>query len=247
MLSGVEYFRDSEQVMVCTADVPMITGEMVDWLVEAFAQLPHGFIYPIVSKENTLARFPDLPRTFVKVREGSFTGGWQPDYTAFAGITLPREDHIADPDAKYFAVAFDRRARLGWKAPRIADEDPGYDNAHIIEVVCEDAPDAHMAALREMGVSYLFAGVHELDIGLALEKLYEKFGIRRLLLEGGSELNGAFRRADQIDALSLVIAPLTAAADSKPLFADGTMAGFVLRELRRTDGAVWLNYAKNDV
>ncbi|MBR3867607.1 MAG: RibD family protein [Butyricicoccus sp.] len=179
--------------------------------------------------------------------EGSFTGGWQPDYTAFAGITLPREDHIADPDAKYFAVAFDRRARLGWKAPRIADEDPGYDNAHIIEVVCEDAPDAHLAALREMGVSYLFAGVHELDIGLALEKLYEKFGIRRLLLEGGSELNGAFRRADLIDALSLVVAPLTAAADSKPLFADGTMAGFTLRELRRTDGAVWLNYAKNDV
>ena len=179
--------------------------------------------------------------------EGSFTGGWQPDYTAFAGITLPREDHIADPDAKYFAVAFDRRARLGWKAPRIADEDPGYDDAHIIEVVCEDAPDAHLAALREMGVSYLFAGVHELDIELALEKLYEKFGIRRLLLEGGSELNGAFRRADLIDALSLVIAPLTAAADSKPLFADGTMAGFTLRELRRTDGAVWLNYAKNDV
>ncbi|MBQ8143520.1 MAG: RibD family protein [Butyricicoccus sp.] len=176
--------------------------------------------------------------------EGSFTGGWQPDYTAYAGVNVPREDWIADREATCFAVAFDRRARLGWKTPRIADEDPGYDNAHIIEVVCEDAPDAHLAALREMGVSYLFAGEHELDIGLALRKLYEKFGIRRLLLEGGSEINGAFQCAGVIDELSLVVAPLTAAADSKPLFTDGAMEHFALREVRQTEGAVWLNYVK---
>lgn len=61
--------------------------------------------------------------------EGSFTGGFQPDLTAFADAKVERTDHIADTEAKYFAVAFDRKGRLGWTDSRIHDEDPGYDDA----------------------------------------------------------------------------------------------------------------------
>ena len=64
--------------------------------------------------------------------EGSFTGGFQPDLTAFADAKVERTDYIADKEAKYFAVAFDRKGRLGWTDSRIHDEDPGYDDAHII-------------------------------------------------------------------------------------------------------------------
>ena len=175
--------------------------------------------------------------------EGSFTGGWYPDLTPFEGAEVPEGDSVADPDAGFYAVAFDRKGRLGWKTPRIADEDPGYDNAHIIEVLCETAPKAYLAYLRSIGVSYLFAGAEEMDLPLALEKLKRLFGIETLLLEGGSILNGAFHRAGVIDELSLVMAPMTASGADKPLLDDGSMETYRLRDVKRLEGDVlWLNY-----
>lgn len=177
--------------------------------------------------------------------EGSFTGGWQPDLTPFAGQTLPREDYVADADARFFAVAFDRRGRLGWQTARIVDEDPGYGDAHIVEVLCEDVSDAYLAYLRSVGVSYLFAGETELDLPLALQKLKRLFGIEKLLLEGGSVINGAFHRAGVIDELSLVMVPLTAEAEDKPLFDGGGLDKYCLKNVSRTEcGSVWLQYER---
>lgn len=176
--------------------------------------------------------------------EGSFTGGWMPDLSEFSGTTLPREDYVADPSASFFAVSFDRRGRLGWKSAYIEDEDPGYGGAHIIEVLCEEAPDAYLAYLRKTGISYIFAGKGEMDIPAALGKLKSLFGIDRLLLEGGSILNGAFQRAGMIDELSLVIAPVTATPEDKPLFGDAPSRAYVHNGSRALEkGVIHLNYA----
>jgi len=177
--------------------------------------------------------------------EGSFTGGWQPDYTPFMGTSIPREDYIADPTARFFAVAFDRRGRLGWKASRIVDEDSGYDDAHIVEVLCEDTPDAHLSYFRSTGVSYIFAGKTELELPLALEKLRKLFGIETLLLEGGSVINGAFQQSNCIDELSLVVAPLTAAAEDKPLFERAQMEYYQLMNAKILEtNTIWMRYKK---
>lgn len=177
--------------------------------------------------------------------EGSFTGGWYPDLTVYAGAQILREDYVADPSARFFAVAFDRHGRLGWQGPRIVDEDPGYGDAHIVEVLCEDTPDTYLAYLRDIGVSYLFAGERELDLPLALAKLHDLFGIRKLLLEGGSILNGAFQREGVIDELSLVVAPTVGASQDKPLFMDAAVGTWSLRQVRDCgDGVLWMNYVK---
>ena len=176
--------------------------------------------------------------------EGSFTGGFQPDLTPFADAALPYEDYIADKEAKFFAVAFDRKGRLGWTASRIADEDPGYDNAHIIEVLCEGVNPAYLAYLQSIGVSYIFAGKQEMDVPLAVKKLKMLFGIETLLLEGGSVLNGAFLRADVVDALSLVVAPVTAEKKDKPLFWDGELKAFQLEEVTQFTDNIWMKYHK---
>ena len=175
--------------------------------------------------------------------EGSFTGGWYPDLTVYRGVSVPREDYIADRNARFFAVAFDRQGRLGWKTRCIVDEDPGYGGAHIIEAVLEGVSDAYLAYLREVGVSYVFAGKEEMDLSLALEKLRNLFGIETLLLEGGSIINGAFARAGVIDELSLVIAPVTADAQDKPLMMDAAAEAYALVDVKRYDGGVvWMNY-----
>ncbi len=155
--------------------------------------------------------------------EGSFTGGWYPDLSAFESKTVPHEDYIAETDTRFFAAAFDRRGRLGWKEAKIHDDDPGYDNAHIIEVL-EEADDAYLAYLRKTGISYIFADTP----AEALIKLKKLFGINTLLLEGGSVINGAFERDQLIDELSLVMAPLAGGEKDAPLFDHSSVQNYEL-------------------
>lgn len=154
--------------------------------------------------------------------EGSFTHGWQPDFAAFDACTVPPGDFVAEPAARRYAVSFDRLGRLGWQRPEIEDADPGYGGAHVISVLSPAAPMQSRAYLRRSGVSYVIAE----SIGEALEKLHVLFGIERLLLEGGAELNGAFLRAGMVDELSLVLAPVVGAAGDKPLFAEAPVTSF---------------------
>ena len=177
--------------------------------------------------------------------EESFTGGWYPDLSEFADVKMNREDYIADQSALRYAVSFDRRGKLGWKGPRIEDEDPGYGGAHIVEVLCENVADAYLAYLQSIGVSYIFAGETEMNLELALEKLLRHFNIQTLLLEGGSEINGAFEREGLIDELSLVQSAIIAGAGSKPLFENSVIEDYVLKEAKVVEDTVlWLKYAK---
>ena len=177
--------------------------------------------------------------------EGSFTGGFVPDLTMFEDAKVDREDHIFSGEAKLYAVSFDRHGKLGWTAPCIEDEDPGYGESHIIQVLCEDTSDAYLSYLKSISVSYIFAGKSEMDIPLALGKLRRLFGIKTLLLEGGSILNGAFNRDGVIDELSLVVVPVSGEADDKPLFYDGNVSRYCLKDIQRLEGgAVWLRYNK---
>lgn len=161
--------------------------------------------------------------------EESFTGGWYPDLGEFENVKIKHEDYIADQNAERYAVAFDRKGKLGWKKDKIEDEDSGYDGAHIIEVLCEEVSDSYLAYLQSIGVSYIFAGKTEMNLETALEKLWSNFFINTLLLEGGSEINGAFERAELIDELSLVQSAVIADADSKPLFQNRAYHEFALR------------------
>ncbi|MBQ8352017.1 MAG: NUDIX domain-containing protein [Clostridia bacterium] len=178
--------------------------------------------------------------------EESFTHGFYPDMTLFEDKKFPIEDYIAEPDAGFFAVAFDTHGRLGWKESRIVDDDPGYHDAHIIEVLCENVDPRYLAYMRRVGVSYIFAGAEELDLPLALHKLKTLFGIERLLLEGGSLLNGTFLREGFVDAISLVTAPVVA-GEGKSLFEGVEGCAFTLAETKTYEGGVlWSYYAKKE-
>lgn len=175
--------------------------------------------------------------------EESFTSGWYPDLSEFANEKISREDFIANQDADRYAIAFDRKGRLGWKTSMIEDEDPGYGGAHIVEVLCENVDDAYLAYLQSIGVSYIFAGKTEMNLEAALEKLQSKFFVNVLLLEGGSEINGAFEQAGLIDELSLVQTSVVADADSKPLFQQSNLADYILKEAKVvSDSVLYLRY-----
>lgn len=176
--------------------------------------------------------------------ESSFTNGFKPDLSGFSDADIPYEDYIAQKH-HYYAVSFDRHGKVGWTDSRIHDSDPGYDDCHIIEVLSETTPKEMLAYYRSIGVSYIFAGKDDIDINLALNKLYSILGIKKLLLEGGSIINGAFLRAGAVDNISQVIAPIVADKDDKPLFFDSSLTEFRMLECKEmSNGAVWIWYAK---
>jgi len=95
-----------------------------------------------------------------------------------------------------------------------------------------------------MEISYIFAGETAVDVELALFKLKKILACNTLLLEGGSIINGAFERVDAVDELSLVVAPVIAGKDAKPLFMDSEIASFELIKVENEKGNLVLNYRR---
>src|ERR1700722_6532946 len=98
-----------------------------------------------------------------------------PDRT---GQTYPRQPWFVRRDAAAYGIALDARGKIAWGRADIGG-DP------IVAGLAEEVSDAHLAGLRQDGVSYIFAGERELELGLALEVLNRELAIERLLLEGG--------------------------------------------------------------
>jgi riboflavin biosynthesis pyrimidine reductase len=169
-----------------------------------------------------------------------------PDHT---GEIYPREPWFARRDAGApgiaWGIALDAQGKIAWGRSDIGG-DP------IVVVLTERVSDAHLAGLRQDGVSYIFAGGEALDLRLALEILNRELGIERLLLEGGGGSNGAFLRAGLIDEISLAICPAVDGAKGAPSVFDssdkdaGIAAPVRSMILASTEvlegGVVWLRY-----
>lgn len=148
--------------------------------------------------------------------EEILTRGRRPDLAAFQDAAVPREDFIADAQAAMYLVAVDPDGGLGWTGAAVQGRGPGYDGAHIIEILQEDVSDAYLAYLRGIGISYLFGGVHSICLADVCVKLRRYFGIERMLVQGGGVLNGSFAAEDLIDELSLLLAPAADCGTGRP-------------------------------
>ncbi len=65
----------AEKVLVVTGDVPLVTGAVIDRFLEQTEPIEADIYYPIITKESNEALFPHIRRTYVRLREGVFTGG----------------------------------------------------------------------------------------------------------------------------------------------------------------------------
>lgn len=180
-----------------------------------------------------------------------FTHGARPELAA-PESPIARVDRVQPGDASRFLVAIDPEGTLGWMSSH-PEGRPALTGAHIIAVLCEGVDDAYLAHLQRLGISYIFAGVRELNLTLALGKLKQHFGIKRVLLQGGGLMDGSFASEDLIDELSIVVAPAIDCSSAVPTsFETGDFlktpimpVAFELKDVQRLDGnGVWLRYAR---
>lgn len=154
---------------------------------------------------------------------------------------IPRRDFVADTDARSYAIAIDPSGKLTWRLNAIDDE-------HVITVLSERVSDDYLAFLQSRSVSYVFGGRANIDLSRVLVKLRTKFGIRKLLLEGGGKINGSFLAAGLIDELSILIAPVADGSIGTPTLFDAKGGKGLGRKLRlisvtRLKGdLVWVRY-----
>jgi GTP:adenosylcobinamide-phosphate guanylyltransferase len=64
-----------KSVLIVTGDIPLITPAAIDDLVRQSESIHADLTYPIIPKESCERTFPGGKRTYVKLREGVYTGG----------------------------------------------------------------------------------------------------------------------------------------------------------------------------
>ncbi|HOP69862.1 MAG: nucleotidyltransferase family protein [Dethiobacteria bacterium] len=65
----------SRLCLVATGDIPLLNARVVEGFLALCAPYDHDFYYPILTKESCESRFPETRRTYVRLKEGCFTGG----------------------------------------------------------------------------------------------------------------------------------------------------------------------------
>lgn len=171
-----------------------------------------------------------------------------------SGDALPREDYLAQPYLNRYIVCVDTKGTLKWNGNSVSHR--GGPPAHVIEVLTEDVDDGYLSYLRTLDISYIFAGVEKLDLPLALEKLKTLFGIERILLTGGGQMNWTFLQANCLDEVNIVILPMvdgnmkSAGLFDRPDSSKDSGAfapvGFKLADIEKLPGdGLWLKYIPN--
>lgn len=118
----------------------------------------------------------------------------------------------------------------------------------VLIAVAERASAKRMRELSERGAEVLVCGRRRVDLRQLLAELRRR-GVRKVLLEGGSELNWSMLRARLVDELRLYVRPvIVGGKDAKPLVGGKGFAsiGRALRlrllEVRKGGKGLYLRY-----
>ena len=102
--------------------------------------------------------------------------------------------------AQHYQFCFDRMGKCFYEDEKYVY---GGKQMQIVEVISSKCDPRYRAYLRNNKIAYIIADTIE----AALEKIYDIFHVRYLVLTGGATINGGFLKENCIDEISLVVAP----------------------------------------
>ena len=120
----------------------------------------------------------------------------------------------------------------------------------IIVLTTKRMADSSRRRLQDLGATIKICGQNEINFRPALRWLHDKWGVKRLLCEGGGELNDALFRAGLVDELHLTVCPKVFGGRNAPTIADGLGLGklscatqFQLKSSKRIGNEMFLVYS----
>lgn len=151
------------------------------------------------------------------------------------------------PPSKQWLVVVDGQGRIGnW--PAIRSQTSYWRDAIVL---CSQAtPASYVAELQRQDIAHIAAGHDRVDLKVALEELYERYGIRQVRVDSGGTLNGVLLRQGLVDEVSVLVYPeLVGGVSPRSLFVapdltsgDGVIKLRLLKASSLRDGFVWLLY-----
>jgi len=155
---------------------------------------------------------------------------------------IARTNHFVVRDADQYAISIDPKGLVAWKSNTAL-------KSHVVEVLTEQVSDDFLAYLQSIGVSYMFGGKSDIDLAAVVDTLEQELKVKRLIVEGGSHVSGAFVNAGLVDEVSVLILPLVDARTEHPSTFEVAMdawkkpAYLKLRSMEKVDhDAIWLRY-----
>ncbi|SAK97427.1 5-amino-6-(5-phosphoribosylamino)uracil reductase [Caballeronia temeraria] len=195
--------------------------------------------------EDTAARFEADAWACGRVTMQEISHGEDRDYPrGLAKGPIPRTDHFAIRDASQYAVSIDPKGRVAWKSNTALD-------SHIVEVLTESVDDDYLAYLQSIDVSYVFGGKDDIELKRVVDTLERELKIKKLIVEGGGHVSGAFVNAQLADEVSVLIIPLVDGREAHTSSFEVTMDKWqkpVYLKLESVEklehDVVWLRYSR---
>lgn len=120
----------------------------------------------------------------------------------------------------------------------------------ILILTTDRVPSAKLKQLRGLADEVKIGGAGEIDLAGALAWLWERWQVKRLVCEGGAELNDALFRVQMVDELHVTICPKIFGGRNAPTLAEGVGAGslaraaaFKIKSLRRISDELFAVFA----
>jgi GTP:adenosylcobinamide-phosphate guanylyltransferase len=74
-LLAMAHFKEDEQVLIATSDIPMLTVEGLEDFIRQALSKQADLCYSVVNKKINDQKYPEVKRTYARLWEGQFTGG----------------------------------------------------------------------------------------------------------------------------------------------------------------------------
>lgn len=75
IMAGAEAVEENNRLVISSCDIPLITPEHIQEFVRQALEIEADFVYPIINQKLCLQHYPQFKRTYVRVKEGTYTGG----------------------------------------------------------------------------------------------------------------------------------------------------------------------------
>ncbi|MHB1126041.1 MAG: NTP transferase domain-containing protein [Bacillota bacterium] len=73
--NGINALQTRNKVLLATGDIPLISHEAIEDFLQLCSHHDADLYYPVVPKEINDQKFQGVLRTYIKLKEGTFTGG----------------------------------------------------------------------------------------------------------------------------------------------------------------------------
>lgn len=161
-------------------------------------------------------------------------------FVAVCDAPIGAEAYSRAVEAGGYLVAVDTMGRLCWPQKE-------FDGSPLLVVTSEDCPKEYHDVLSGQGISWIAAGKGRIDLSRAMEILRSEFGVERLSVTGGGNINAAFLNAGLLDEVSMMWCPgidgrkgMAAAFDGLDM--DVPPVKLKLVSVERLDEVIWARY-----